>query len=39
MAQCQDEITELTQMWMDGEIATEEEYNRRRAEIESYYYE
>lgn len=39
MAQCQDEITELTEMWMNGEIATEEEYNRRRAEIESYYYE
>ena len=39
MAQCQDEITELTEMWMNGEIASEEEYNRRRAEIESYYYE
>ena len=38
MAQCQDEITELTQRWMNGELASDEEYYRLRAEIEDYYY-
>lgn len=38
MQEAQDAITELTTMWMNGEIATEEEYQRRKAEIQDYYY-
>ena len=39
MQEAQDAITELTQMWMNGEIESEEEYQRRKAEIQDYYYE
>lgn len=39
MQEAQDAITELTEMWMNGEIESEEEYQRRRAEIQDYYYE
>ena len=38
MAEAQDEIEALTQAWMDGEIASEEEYQRRKSEIQEYYY-
>ena len=37
LQQSQDAITELTTMWMNGEIATEEEFNRRKTEIVEYY--
>ena len=37
LQESQDAITELTQMWMNGEIASEEEFNRRKAEIVEYY--
>jgi hypothetical protein len=33
MQEAQDAITELTEMWMNGEIESEEEYQRRKAEI------
>jgi hypothetical protein len=33
----QDAITELTQMWLDGEIASEEEFNRRKLELVEFY--
>ena len=39
LQEAQDAITELTEMWMNGEIETEEEYQRRKAEIQEYYYE
>ena len=39
MQEAQDAITELTEMWMNGEIESEEEYQRRKAEIQDYYYE
>ena len=39
MQEAQDAITELTEMWMNGEIQSEEEYQRRKAEIQDYYYE
>ena len=39
MQEAQDAITELTQMWINNEIETEEEFNRRKAEIQEYYYE
>jgi hypothetical protein len=32
-------IRELTEMWMSGDIATEEEYRRRKDELQQYYYE
>lgn len=38
MQEAQDAITELTQMWINHEIETEEEFNRRKAEIQEYYY-
>ena len=38
MQEAQDAITELTQMWINNEIETEEEFNRRKAEIQEYYY-
>ena len=37
LQESQDAITELTQMWMNGEIASEEEFNRRKQEITEYY--
>ena len=37
MQAAQDDITELTQMWMNGEIEAEEEFNRRKEEIIAYY--
>ena len=37
LQESQDAITELTQMWMNGEIANEEEFNRRKQEITEYY--
>lgn len=39
LQEAQDAITELTEMWMNGEIESEEEYQRRKAEIQEYYYE
>jgi hypothetical protein len=33
----QDEITALTDAWMQGEIQSEEEYNRRKEEIVQFY--
>jgi hypothetical protein len=33
----QDAIMELTQMWMDGEISSWEEYERRKVELYDYY--
>ena len=39
MQEAQDAITELTEMWMNGEIESEEEFQRRKAEIQDYYYE
>ena len=39
MQEAQDAITELTEMWMNGEIESEEEYQRRKSEIQDYYYE
>jgi hypothetical protein len=33
----QDAIMELTQMWMDGEITSWEEYERRKVELYDYY--
>lgn len=35
----QDAIMELTQMWMDGEISSWEEYERRKVELYNYYSE
>ena len=37
LQESQDAITELTTMWMNGEIASEEEFNRRKMEITEYY--
>ncbi len=37
LQESQDAITELTQMWMNGEITSEEEFNRRKQEIVEYY--
>lgn len=37
LQESQDAITELTTMWMSGEIASEEEFNRRKQEIVEYY--
>ena len=37
LQESQDAITELTTMWMNGEIETEEEFNRRKLEITQYY--
>lgn len=37
LQESQDAITELTQMWMNGEISSEEEFNRRKQEIVEYY--
>ena len=37
LQESQDAITELTQMWMNGEIESEEEFNRRKQEIVEYY--
>ena len=37
LQESQDAITELTQMWMNGEISSEEEFNRRKQEITEYY--
>jgi hypothetical protein len=33
MKEAQDAITELTTQWMNGEIESEEEYQRRKTEI------
>jgi hypothetical protein len=35
----QDAIMELTQMWMNGEIASWEEYERKKVELYEYYSE
>ena len=37
LQESQEAITELTQMWMNGEISSEEEFNRRKQEIVEYY--
>jgi hypothetical protein len=37
LQQSQDAITELTQMWMSGEITDRDEFERRKNEITEYY--
>ena len=37
LQEAQNAITELTQMWMNGEISSEEEFNRRKQEITTHY--
>ena len=37
LQESQEAITELTAMWMNGEISSEEEFQRRRDELQRYY--
>ena len=39
MSAMYDELTELQTAYLNGEITTQEEYNRRQNEIQQYYYE
>lgn len=39
LQESQEAITELTQAWMNGEITSEEEYQRKRDELQRYYTE